>query len=225
MRCWADSALMILLRRLARPSAWVDLQGVLGGSRAALSRIFTHMVNLVWVRYGPLVSDIYIWKSFFADFAQHLQAMGAPFDNLIGFLDGKLVPTARPGGNGCVFLNLHDFQTYSGLHRRHGYSYQGLVLPNGVALAWGPYVGSEADSQKLRKSRLLDNMRDICDDLGETYMFFGDSAYASHKYFEHVIRNPQAPHVLTRPERLFNALMARFRITVNAPAAHPPEVH
>ena len=55
------------------------------------------MVNLVWVRYGPLVSDIYIWKSFFVDFAQHFQAMGAPFDNLIGFLDGKLVPTARPG--------------------------------------------------------------------------------------------------------------------------------
>ena len=73
----ADSALMILLRRLARPSAWVDLQGVLGGSRTALSRIFTHMLNLVWVRYGPLVSDIYIWKPFFADFAKHLEALGA----------------------------------------------------------------------------------------------------------------------------------------------------
>ncbi len=66
---------LILLRRLARPSAWVDLQGVLGGSRATLSRIFTHMVNLVWVRYGPLVSDIYIWKSFFDDFVQHWPGM------------------------------------------------------------------------------------------------------------------------------------------------------
>ena len=220
MRCWADSALMILLRRLSRPSSWVTLQGELGGSRAALSRIFTHMVHLVWARYGPLVSNIYIWKSFFADFAAHLEQLGAPFENLIGFVDGKLVPTARPGGNGCVFLNLHDFQTYSGLHRRHGYSYQGLVLPNGIALAWGPYVGSEADSNKLRKSRLLDDMSEICADLGETYMLFGDSAYASHRYFEHVIRNPQSPHVLTRPERLFNALMARFRITVHVPS--PP---
>ena len=26
MRCWADRALMILLRRLARPAAWVDLR-------------------------------------------------------------------------------------------------------------------------------------------------------------------------------------------------------
>jgi hypothetical protein len=41
---------MILLRRLARAAAWVDLQGVLGGSRTVLSRIFTHMLNLVWVR-------------------------------------------------------------------------------------------------------------------------------------------------------------------------------
>ena len=46
MRCWADSALMILLRRLSRPSSWVSLQGELGGSRAALSRIFTYMVDL-----------------------------------------------------------------------------------------------------------------------------------------------------------------------------------
>jgi hypothetical protein len=117
MRCWSDSALMILLRRLSRPSSWVTLQGELGGSRAALSRIFTHMVDLVWTRYGSLVSDISVWKSFFPDFATHLKELGAPFDNLIGFVDGKLVPTARTGGNGCVFLNLHDFQTYSGLHR------------------------------------------------------------------------------------------------------------
>ena len=57
MRCWADSVLMILLRRLARPAAWVDLQVLIGGTRTALSRIFTDMVHLVSVWYGPLVSD------------------------------------------------------------------------------------------------------------------------------------------------------------------------
>ncbi len=179
------------------------------------------MMHHVSARYGPLVSNIYIWKSFFADFAAHMHDMGSPVQNLIGFLDGKLVPTARPGGNRCVFLNLHDFQTYSGLARRHGNSFQGLVLPNGIALALCPYVGCEADSQKLRKSRLLDDMREICEDLGETYLFFGDSAHASHKYFQHVIRNPKAPGVRTRPERQFNALMARFRITVHVTPAPP----
>jgi hypothetical protein len=98
IRCWTDSVLMILLLRLARPVAWVDLQGLIGGSRTALSRIFTHMVHLVSVRYGPLVSDIYIWKSFFADFAAHMHDMGSPFPNLIGFLDGKLVSTTRSVG-------------------------------------------------------------------------------------------------------------------------------
>ncbi len=99
IRCWSDITLMILLRRLSRPSSWVTLQGELGGSRAALSRIFTHMVHLVWVRYGSLVGNIHIWKSFFADFAAHFEQLGAFFENLIGFVDGKLVPTARPGGN------------------------------------------------------------------------------------------------------------------------------
>jgi hypothetical protein len=60
MRCRADSALMILLRRLTRPVAWVDLQDLICGVRAALSRIFTHMVHHVSVRYGTLVSNIYI---------------------------------------------------------------------------------------------------------------------------------------------------------------------
>ena len=90
---------MILWCRLARPCVWVTLHNELGGSRAALSRIFTHMVQIVWVRYGPLVSDIYIWKSFFPDFAVHLEKLGVPYENLIGFVDGKLVPTGRSGGN------------------------------------------------------------------------------------------------------------------------------
>jgi hypothetical protein len=63
MRYRADSALMILQCHLTRPTSWVDLQVLIGGVRAALSRIFTHMVHLlhlVSVRYGPLVSNIYI---------------------------------------------------------------------------------------------------------------------------------------------------------------------
>jgi hypothetical protein len=77
--------------------AQVFFQALIGGARATLSRIFTHMMHLVSERYGPLVSNIYIWKSFFADFAAHMHDMGSPVQNLIGFLDGKLVPTARPG--------------------------------------------------------------------------------------------------------------------------------
>ena len=85
IRCWSDSVLMILLCRLSRPCAWVTLQSDLGGSRAALSRIFTHMVQPVWSRYGSLVSDIYIWKSFFPDFVSYLEKLGAPYDCDISF--------------------------------------------------------------------------------------------------------------------------------------------
>jgi hypothetical protein len=67
MRCRTDRSLMILLCRLTRPTGWVDLQVLISGTRATLSRIFTHMVHLVSVRYDPLVSNIYIWKSFFTD--------------------------------------------------------------------------------------------------------------------------------------------------------------
>jgi hypothetical protein len=82
---------------------------------------FTEILSIIRDMDVDLLVD-----TFFADFPTHLEQLGAPFENLIYFVDGKLVPTTRPGGNDCVFLNLHDFQTYSGLHRRHGYSYQGL---------------------------------------------------------------------------------------------------
>jgi hypothetical protein len=53
------------------------------------------MVHLVWVRYGSLVGNIHIWKSFFTDFAENLEQLGAPFENLIGFVDGKWLQLSR----------------------------------------------------------------------------------------------------------------------------------
>ena len=34
-------------------------------------------------------------------------------------------------GDGCVFVNLKDHQVFQGKDRKHGYSYQAAVFPNG----------------------------------------------------------------------------------------------
>ncbi len=109
------------------------------------------------------------------------------------------------------------------------------MFPNGVACCWGPWTGNESgacvvvllyqthqrhtlselfglhtDSKKLYKSHLLDDLEDIAIAHGLDFVVFGDSAYPIHRFFQHVLRCPKGGS-LTRPERLFNALNARFR--------------
>ena len=107
IRCWSDSALTVLLRRLSRWCALCDLQMLLGGSRSGLSRVFRFMLTMVNQRYGKLVSNVKIWSEYFQAFSQHFRGMGFPFDNGVLFVDDTLKET-------------------------HGYSYQAAVFPNGV---------------------------------------------------------------------------------------------
>lgn len=68
-----------------------------------------------------------------------------------------------------------------------------------------------ADSKKLYKSNLLDDLEDISTASGQDFVAFGDSAYPLHRFFSHVLKCPKGGS-LTRQERLFNALNARFRL-------------
>jgi hypothetical protein len=70
--------------------------------------------------------------------------------------------------------------------------------------------GVHTDSKKLYKSHLLDDLEEIAIAHGQDFVAFGDSAYPIHRFFQHVLKCPKGGS-LTRPERLFNALNARFR--------------
>jgi hypothetical protein len=94
----ADSALMVVLRRLAFPARWCDLQFVLGGSRSTLSATFNFMIDLLYRRYSRMATEVDPWKHHFRRFAEKLTDWGCPHTNLIGFFDGHLLVTARPGG-------------------------------------------------------------------------------------------------------------------------------
>jgi hypothetical protein len=70
---------------------------------------------------------------------------------------------------------------------------------------------SFADSKKLYKSNLIDDLEDIATASGQDFVVFGDSAYPLHRFFSHVLKYPKGGS-LSRQERLFNALNARFRL-------------
>ncbi len=211
---WGDQALMVFLRRMATPSRWVDLQFILGGSRTKLSAVFNFMVANLYEQYSSLVCDLHRWKGQFARFAEHLSARGCPFPNLVMFVDGHFQPTARPGGDGCVNLNLMDYQTFAGKERLHGLKYQGAVLPNGMALVWGPWRGVFHDATMFALSGLLQDLEDISVEQGADYSAFGDSAYPLHRYMQRILKGPATGEGLSADQRRYNALMARFRIVI-----------
>ena len=103
----------------------------------------------------------------------------------------------------------HVPQTYSDKDHMYSYSYQGLFLPTGVVIAWGPWSGNMPDSNKLCESGLLDDLAQISGEHGRNYLVFGDTTYTTHKHFEHIIVGD-----CRRDEKLLNTLNQCFRITV-----------
>ncbi len=211
VRC--DHLLMVLIRRLAFPARWTDIKKILGGSKTTLCVMYNWALADMYWQYHGLVEDIHIWKGKFATFAARLTEMGCPYHNLIGFFDGHFDPTARPGGDACRGLNLHDFQTYSFLHGDHGLMYQGCVLGNGMAMCWGPYLGKDHDAKTYVWTGAAEDLHAISEELGTVYSFFADSAYPRGRYMQVIIKSP-AGGSLSRTERRHNALMARFRVLV-----------
>ena len=172
-----DHLLKILLRRLAFPSRWADLVLIISGCPVTLSDAYNFTLKYLFYEYVPLIQDLSRWQDKFPQFAKRLHDMGEQFDNHISFVDSHFDPSARPGGDGCVGVNLHDYQTYSILHKGHGLMFQGLVFVNGWGMVWGPFRGSEHDVKTCIKADIITDLRAICDQLGVLYSHFADSAY------------------------------------------------
>jgi len=101
---------MILLRRLAYSARWCDIALILGGYNTILLEAYKFALIYFFHKYVPLVQELEQWKDHFAGFAKRLFDMGAPFHNLISFIDGHFDSTARPGGDTCVNKNVWDYQ-------------------------------------------------------------------------------------------------------------------
>ena len=130
----ADWALMVLVKRLATGGRYRDLAAVLGGGKTVLCNTFVHMLQWMHGKYKCRLRDLKFFRNLIPEFArllenlsQHLHGTPCPFTNLVGFVDGHLVATARPGGDGCVHPNMYDTDVYNGNKKVHGLKYQVLM--------------------------------------------------------------------------------------------------
>jgi hypothetical protein len=138
---WADTALLIVLRRLAHAMQWDYLTAELGCSRALLSAAFIYLVDYLHDGYAARLNTLGTWAPDFPAFASHIQSSGSLFANTVGFVDGHFKSVCRPGGAQNAFHSVLHQDLYSGYYKTHCLKYLCVVLPNGILLAHGAWRG------------------------------------------------------------------------------------
>jgi len=199
-----EEAVLLLLRRFRSTDPLCNLTKEAGRSVSAISEIVRYMVEHITSRFSHLIDERSLsgWASAFSAFSQAFRSQGVPIDHLIGFIDGKLWPVCRPGRYQQVM--------YSGHKRVHGVKMQSVVFPNGLLVyPFGPCNGSRHDSFLLRESEILNVMQECCEQLGQTYVLFGDSAYPISRYLWRMYKG-----VMTVQQQAFNTDMSSDRITI-----------
>jgi hypothetical protein len=196
-----DEAMCILLRRLASPCRWADLEAEFGRPRSFLCAAFLHMVEWVDERYAAnmRLNPIALGPRIRA-YADAVARLGAPLETCFGFIDGTVLKVCRP----CRYQR----EAYSGHKRCHCLKFQSVLLPDGIiADLWGPSSGFHNDQHMLNNSGLEERLADAVFD---GYTIYGDAGYT---YSEH-LAVPFRTAAMDEVERAFNDRMAALRISV-----------
>lgn len=141
--CVAITATCIVLRLLAYPCGWVDLELTFGMHSSALSEIFREAIEGLYEKRSPLLttfrSDLLQDRA--APYAEVMEARGATLDNFIGFIDGTNEHICRPG-----LSHFYQNALYSGHKRCHCLLYQTIATPSGLVFhLYGPVKGIRND--------------------------------------------------------------------------------
>jgi len=142
----------IVLRRLASPCRWVDLEEVIRVSGSVLCHIFHATVDTVMNRWGFLLSEwcIDFMRARAVMYAEKIAAAGAYLDRCLGFIDGTALFIARPRGG-------YQRACYSGHKRKHAVKFQIFVTPDGLFFhLFGPWEWRRHEMTLYHESGLDD---------------------------------------------------------------------
>ena len=163
----------IVLRRLASPARWVDLEELFGRSGAALCHIFYSTVWALMDKWGFLLCE---WRVCFmraraAFYSEKIAGSGAYLDRCVGFIDGTAIFIARPGGG-------LQRACYSGHKRKHALKFQNVLTPDGLFFhLFGPFEGRRHDMTLYHESGLDALLSSALVVDGNQYYLYGDAAY------------------------------------------------
>jgi len=187
----AVECLCIMLRRLASPTRWMDLEELFGRSRSALYAVFLASVDRFVSKWGRLLSE---WRGdFMRERAPRFAArIEASLDRCVGFIDGTALFVSRPGGG-------LQRACYSGHKRKHALKFQNLLTPDGLFFHFfGPVEGRRHDMTLYHESGMDATLADALIVGGEQYYLYGDVAYMMRPWlqtaFEGILSPDQDAH-------------------------------
>lgn len=162
----SESGLLLLLRRLAYPARFCDLESFFGHDVSTLSRVFTACISYLHDRYSSCLRRLIL-----ADFIASYSALGIAtgIAGLAGFVDGTARTTCRP-----AYL---EGALFSGYHDAHCLLWQGLVLACGLIFLDGPHAGHNSDVNVLHAARQTVDLAAIFAQLPEGAFVLGDGIY------------------------------------------------
>lgn len=207
-RCDRVTACCIVLRRLASPCRWYDLEHLFGMPTQALSEVFRQVLVDCKDKFYNLLGT---WRMDVLEtrarlYADCIQDSGAPLPNCVGFIDGTKIFMARPGGR-----NINQKACYSGHKRAHCLVYITVSTPDGlIAYLHGPEVGRRHDMTLYRQSGLDDSLSETLLIGGDQFYIYGDAAFLLRPWMQVGFNRAFA----TPPQLMFNSAMSAAREAV-----------
>jgi len=122
----------VVLRRMAIPFRWQDLELLFGRYAPQLSEIFWEgMDGFLPERYGLLMGSLdgAFWRDRFALYADAVKDKSEALGNVVGFIDGTVIAVTRPGGD-----NINQRVVYNGHKRKYALKYQAVTTSCGLAM-------------------------------------------------------------------------------------------
>ncbi|KAH7935560.1 hypothetical protein HPB52_009905 [Rhipicephalus sanguineus] len=111
VRLCGREALCMLLRRLAYPNMWCDLEAIFGRHSSVMSSATSRLMDHIWSTFGHLLTDVnnHEWMSLASlkEFAGAVEDKGSPLPNCWAFIDGTARPICRPKRNQKLYFSGH----------------------------------------------------------------------------------------------------------------------
>jgi hypothetical protein len=156
-----------------------------------VSRLFSFFLDHVVSNFQHLIAldsedSLQMWAPYVEMFKRKLQMFHVAgvdsqrYNNVIGFVDGKLHRVGRPKQQPQHSAIGVDTQktVFNGHKHIHGIKFQAMVAPNGIILELsGGYRGRVHDSTMMRRSGLNEMMQALSHSANQPCHVYGDAAY------------------------------------------------
>lgn len=199
----------VVLRRMASPARWHDLETLFHLHTSHLSEIFWESLErFVAVRAPLIMHEMHapFWASRFQTYSASVHAKTEALENCVGFIDGTVIKVARPGGD-----SIQQQVCYNGHKRTHALKFQVVSSPCGLAIHLaGPMEGRRHDWTLYLSSGVEEQLPEVLNVDGQLFCIYGDSGYGARWYLYIPFRGSN----LCEARRKFNEAMSMARVTV-----------